>query len=117
MAEQRSPTKIKAIGRRVRGLDGYDWTAHSKAIMRAANTCKFAQNPSKLAALMAMGGTALVEAAPNDCLWGIGLDEVNARRTPPERWPGSNRLGRVLTSIREQFRANGPVSEECVIRP
>jgi len=117
MAETKSPAKIKAIGRRVRGLDGRDWVAHSKAIMRAANTCKFAQNPSMLEALMATGDTTLVEAAPNDSLWGIGLDEANARRTLPERWPGSNRLGRVLTSIREDFKANGPTSEECVIRP
>ena len=46
-----------------------------------------------------------VEASPLDSIWGIGLDEITARATAPEHWPGQNLLGKALTRAREHIKA------------
>jgi len=51
-------------------------------------------------ALFATNGTTLVEAAPNDTIWGIGLTEDDPRALKRETWLGKNLLGEILTQIR-----------------
>lgn len=93
----------KALGRKVKNFDAELWDTASWIVVYKGNFAKFTQNPKLLAALMDTAGTTLVEASPYDKIWGIGLNEAAARRTPPDQWPGDNRLGRVLTQLRDDM--------------
>ena len=45
----------------------------------------------------------MVEAAPRDCLWGIGLSASNPRAKTKATWRGKNELGQILTQVREDL--------------
>ena len=47
----------------------------------------------------------LVEASPYDKIWGIGLYENDAKCIPGCKWPGLNLLGKILTQVREDLKA------------
>lgn len=48
--------------------------------------------------------SVLVETAPRDTIWGIGLGEKNERARDPSRWRGQNLLGFALMKVREKLR-------------
>ena len=48
--------------------------------------------------------TTLVEASPEDRLWGIGLRKTDRRAMRRETWRGKNWLGEILTEVREELR-------------
>ena len=98
------PGKQKALGRKVRGFDAKKWDEHKEQIVLTANRAKFGQNKGLRRKLFQTGDKQLVEASPLDTIWGIGLDEANARRTPPDQWPGQNLLGKIITQVREELR-------------
>jgi ribA/ribD-fused uncharacterized protein len=50
--------------------------------------------------LFSTKGTTLVEAAPNDTIWGIGLSKEDPRALNRETWLGKNLLGEILTNLR-----------------
>jgi len=95
-----SPADVKKIGREVKGFVKDLWELNCKEIVYKGNHAKFTQNPDILKVLMDTGDTILVEASPYDAVWGIGLDEENAKKTNPKDWPGTNYLGEVLTKLR-----------------
>ena len=107
--------KQKALGRKVRGFDAAMWDANKEDIVREANRAKFGQNEGLRRKLFQTGHKTLVEAAPNDAIWGIGIDEATARVTPPDQWPGQNLLGRILTEVREELRAQYPEEAAGVV--
>ena len=39
-----------------------------------------------------------------DPVWSCGLTEYDAKRTPPEQWPGLNLLGKVLDEVKSEFK-------------
>jgi ribA/ribD-fused uncharacterized protein len=45
----------------------------------------------------------LVEANPNDRIWGIGLTENDPRALSKETWLGQNLLGKVLDEVRRRL--------------
>lgn len=98
------PRDCKAFGRKVKGFDKKIWEDNCKQFVYDGNYAKFTQNPSMLKILMATGKTKLVEAAPNDNIWGIGLDEDAAKKTPESEWPGKNYLGEILTELRDNLK-------------
>lgn len=67
---------------------------------QVAESTETYNNAREQAALPSM----LVEAAPRDCIWGIGLGARNEKASDPTRWRGSNLLGFVLTQVREEIR-------------
>lgn len=95
---------IKALGRKVKGFDPKVWNQQKEQIVYDNSVAKFTQNPNLLDALMCAEGR-LVEAAPNDAIWGIGITEAQAKKMPPEKWPGSNLLGKILTRVRDDIKA------------
>ena len=45
----------------------------------------------------------LVEAAPRDSLWGIGMGSSNDKANSRLTWKGKNKLGYLLTNIRNEI--------------
>ncbi|CAI8047094.1 N-glycosidase R617 [Geodia barretti] len=54
---------------------------------------KFSQNDDLRAELMKTRGTTLVEAAPGDTVWGIGLSATNWKAQHRQRWRGKKSVG------------------------
>lgn len=99
------PGAAKALGRQVRGFDERRWEEHRLAVVVAGNLAKFAQHPRLLDFLAGTGTRVLVEASPQDRIWGIGLAASDERARSPERWQGLNLLGFALMEVRHQLRA------------
>jgi ribA/ribD-fused uncharacterized protein len=97
--------EAKALGRKVRPFDEPTWEAQRFAIVVAASLAKYSQNPDLGAYLDHTGDRVLVEAAPRDRIWGIGLGAQNPAARDPARWRGLNLLGFALMVARERLRA------------
>lgn len=97
--------RIKQLGRKVRGFNEKEWKRNRETIVYQNNLAKFTQNEGMKDVLMSTKGSLLVEAAPNDRIWGIGLREEVAKKTSPAQWKGLNLLGKILTRVREDIAA------------
>jgi ribA/ribD-fused uncharacterized protein len=104
MAEP-NPRKQKALGRQVAGYVDAVWQVQAEDLMFPGLLAKFSQDEDRKAALLATADTLLVEASPDDVVWGIGLEESDPRCLEPEQWLGQNKLGRVLTRVRDALKA------------
>ncbi len=100
-----SPAEAKRLGRLVRGFDGAQWATHRLSLVARGNLEKFGQNPALRAFLLGTGDAILIEAAPRDTIWGIGLGRQNPWVTKPEKWRGLNLLGFALMQARATLRA------------
>ena len=98
------PRKQKALGRGVTDYDDATWQHEARRIVYEGNCAKFVQNAPLREALLATADKLLVEAAPNDRRWGIGLAEDDERAHDKANWLGSNWLGYVLTLLRNDIR-------------
>jgi len=103
------PKQIKALGRRVTGFSAERWSAAAYDIVVRGNRLKFSQDPELRRALLATGDTLLVEAAPYDRIWGIGITAGRASVVPEAQWPGANLLGKALTQVRNELCENAAV--------
>lgn len=97
------PATAKQLGREVTGYDHDTWVAHRVDIVLDANRAKFGQHPDLADYLTGTGDAVLVEAAPNDAVWGIGLAADDPRFGDPARWPGLNLLGFALMTVRAEL--------------
>jgi ribA/ribD-fused uncharacterized protein len=94
----------KAIGRNeITHFNEAIWDVAAVPCVTEGNIAKFSQNREALAILLATEGTTLVEASPSDRIWGIGLSARDPRAQQRETWLGLNKLGDVLTDIRDTF--------------
>lgn len=98
------PSKVKALGRKVRGYDDVRWGARRFDAVCEGSIAKFSATPELRAYLLATGEKVLVEAAPRDQIWGVGLGRENPLIRAPERWRGRNLLGFALMVARERLR-------------
>ena len=98
-----SPKEQKALGRIVKNFDKVKWDSVCKQIVYEGNYAKFTQNEDLLKVLLATKGTELVEASPYDKIWGIGLAESDSRVHDKKKWLGTNWLGEILTTLREDL--------------
>lgn len=96
--------KAKKFGRGVQNYDEERWNQRRSKIVLFGAREKFNQNPDLKEILMKTGDTHMIEVAPRDSIWGIGLSEYDAKRTPPEQWPGLNLLGKVLDTLKAEFK-------------
>lgn len=67
------------------------------------NRAKFLDNPDLLEKLFGTEGTTIVEASPDDHIWGNGLAETDPDALDRQKWKGSNWLGEVLTKLRDDL--------------
>lgn len=98
------PGEAKALGRRVRGFDGELWDAHKFDIVVRGNVAKFGQRAGLGDYLLSTAEAVLVEAAPRDRVWGIGLGRNNPAALDPRTWRGQNLLGFALMEARDRLR-------------
>jgi ribA/ribD-fused uncharacterized protein len=93
--------KMKSLGRKVNHFKENTWKKYRVEIYTKHCKAKFTQNEHLKQKLIETRNTTLVEASPNDKIWGIGLHERDAKKTHPSKWPGTNLLGQLLTKIRD----------------
>lgn len=108
--ETSDPRMQKKLGRAVSNYDDSVWSNIADEIVYYGNRAKFTQNAVLHAALIATEGTVLVEASPYDCRWGIGLSADDPRAQDQSQWRGENRLGFILTRLRDDLK--GEYNEE-----
>jgi len=99
-----SPKEQKALGRQVKNFNQLIWNTMSSLIVYDLNLLKFSQNEKHRQALLDTGDTILVEASPVDKIWGIGMSEDNPECQYMSQWQGENRLGFILTHVREVIK-------------
>jgi ribA/ribD-fused uncharacterized protein len=93
-----TPADAKKLGRAVRGFDQDVWVKERYDIVVRGNVEKFRQAHRDF--LVATGDKVLVEAAPRDTVWGIGLGKDNPKAQDPRTWRGQNLLGFALMDAR-----------------
>jgi ribA/ribD-fused uncharacterized protein len=101
----KSPREQKAFGRKVRRFDASRWNSCARDIVYRGNWARFTQNLDLQEILLATFPTLLVEASPEDTIWGIGLAEDDPRAWERKTWRGTNWLGEVLTRVRDDIMA------------
>ena len=102
-----TPAEAKAAGRRVQGFDKQKWSAHCQHIVFDGNFLKFLQHEQLKKLLLDTGGKALVEASPEDSLWGIGFSAADAPDNK-EKW-GQNLCGKAIEKVRAQLQEHKQV--------
>jgi ribA/ribD-fused uncharacterized protein len=96
----KTPGAAKAMGREVAGFDESRWNAARFAIVVRGNFAKFSAHPELAAWLLRTGDKVLVEASPQDAIWGIGLAADDPAARDPLRWRGPNLLGFAIMEAR-----------------
>jgi ribA/ribD-fused uncharacterized protein len=96
----KSPAEAKKWGRLVKGFDEQVWQNQRLEWVIQGNLAKFSQNPLLERFLLETGTRVLVEAAPRDLIWGIGLGQNDPRAQDPATWQGLNLLGFALMEVR-----------------
>lgn len=103
-----TPAEAKRLGRKVRNYDDRRWAANRFDLVTAGNVAKFGQDGALRAFLLGTGEDILVEASPEDTIWGIGLPGSDARVADPTQWLGQNLLGFALVRARAILRGELP---------
>ena len=101
----RTPAEAKALGRAVSGFVDATWVSARLEIVVEGNLAKFDQNPALRSYLLGTGARVLVEASPQDRVWGIGLAAADPRAADPATWRGLNLLGEALMEVRSRLSA------------
>ncbi|WP_434450306.1 NADAR family protein [Lentzea sp. E54] len=101
----RTPAEAKALGRQVSDFSSEVWDSSRLEIVVEGNLAKFGQNPPLRSYLVGTGSRILVEASPQDRVWGIGLVASDPRAADPASWLGLNLLGEALMEVRSRLTA------------
>ncbi|MBW0102346.1 NADAR family protein [Pseudonocardia sp. KRD291] len=99
-----SPAEAKQLGREARGFDSATWRRHRFDIVVRGNEAKFGQDDALAEHLRSTGDTVLVEASPDDRVWGVGRALDDPAATDPRQWDGENLLGFALMRVRDALR-------------
>lgn len=102
--EAENPSLQKAYGRQVAKFDSAKWNEISRLVVYRANLAKFTQNCNNYKYLMETGDKIIVEASPEDKIWGIGLHASHPDAWDTEKWQGTNWLGEAIMQVRSDIR-------------
>lgn len=98
--KEKSPRKQKALGKFVENFVLDKWEPVCKDIVLLGNVLKFSI-PEFKQYLLEDPAEIIVEASPEDTIWGIGLGEEDPRAWNKETWQGKNYLGECLMDTRK----------------
>ena len=94
----------KKLGRGVKNYNEKFWDFKRGKIVLFGARLKFTQNEDLKQILLNTNDTYMVEASKYDPIWGIGLTEFDAKKTPEDKWPGLNLLGKVLDVLKAELK-------------
>ena len=101
---EKDQKKIKDLGRKIKNFTHDLWVQNNSKIVIQGNVYKFSQNEDLKKYLLETRDKILVEASPEDKIWGIGLDVKNPDVNDPNKWNGTNLLGFSLMKVRDIVR-------------
>ncbi len=101
--EETSPSKMKALGRKVKNYDDKVWVQMREDITFNGLLHKYMQNLKLKTQILNTNNKILVEASPTDKIWGIGMGVSNPDLENQSKW-GKNILGNILMSVRENIK-------------
>lgn len=106
ISQTNSPMESKRLGRKVKNFDSDLWDSYKYHAMLLALTTKYkiCKKFREELLITAEKNLTIVEASPDDRIWGIGFDENNAIGNE-EHW-GQNLLGKALMEIRKMYIGN-----------
>ena len=102
--DARTPAEAKALGKTVQGYDDALWDRIRFQVVRRGVRAKFQQTAELRDVLMSTGDRILVEAAPRDKIWGVGMAADDPDIIDSSQWRGTNLLGQVLMQVRSDLR-------------
>jgi len=103
MKESNNPRLIKQLGRQIKNFSDKTWDKHKVDVVTQASYLKFSQNPELLKIMLEHRDLILVEASPQDKIWGIGLHFDDDRVLDESKWHGENLLGICLMKARDRI--------------
>jgi ribA/ribD-fused uncharacterized protein len=99
----KTPSQIKSLGRQVKNYNDDHWDKVREERTYHGLYEKDKQNPKLYKAIMDTGTRELVEASPNDKIWGVGLADSDPRILNKANWRGRNILGSILMRVRAKL--------------
>lgn len=106
--KETDPSKIKKHGRNVKNYNDVIWSLNRGDLVYKHLKAKFTQNNLMKLALLNTGNKLMVEASPYDKIWGIGMNESDAKKCSAEKLnkalKSGNLLGKLLTKLREELK-------------
>lgn len=84
------PHEVQQLGRKVKNFHQEDWDRVKYNIVLQGNYLKFSQNKELREYLISTQNKILVEASPQDKIWGIGLKKEDKKSKNPKNWQGLN---------------------------
>lgn len=102
--KENNPKNIKNFGRNVNNYQEDIWDQMRYNVMYKGVYEKFYQNKNLRDILLETENKILVESSPYDKVWGIGLNENEAKLIHPSKWEGKNLLGKVLMEVRKKLK-------------
>ena len=101
--KQTEPAKMLHAGKKAVNHTGVKWEEQRFGIMLQGNIEKYKQNEGARAVLRDTGMTKLGESSKQSTYWGTGLSLYHKDRGDPNLWPGENKMGEILTLIRNDL--------------
>jgi len=98
------PNAAKSFGRKVKNFDEKLWDESKFELIKQGNYHKFSQNENLKEYLLSTGDQIIVEASPNDKIWGIGIGKENPDALNPLKWNGENLLGFAIMEVRDELQ-------------
>jgi ribA/ribD-fused uncharacterized protein len=99
-----SPKSAKAYGKKVKNFDAEAWNEKRDSVMRTAVKAKLMQHPDILKKLRDTGTRPIAEADPRGKYWGIGTSAETSKAKDVSRWPGQNKMGKILMELRDELK-------------
>ena len=100
----KTPGEAKKYGRLVSDFDPVAWDEVKFDIVVEGNIHKFSRHPDLETFLIGTLDRILVEASPQDGIWGIGMAVSHADVENPMSWTGENLLGYALMEVRDALK-------------
>ncbi len=96
--------EMKSLGYAVKGFNSDEWARFAEEVANTFLPAKFSQNEQLKQYLLSTGSRSMIEAAPNDSLWGIGIYMYDSQLMHSKSKWGKNIIGESLMKVRQDLR-------------